>query len=177
MQKINMKEIREVAKAYYNGAEEEEKKIAQQFFQKLDENGDGKVSLESFKRKADPSFPYTEHNFRVLDENGDGTLDFEEVLALYYMTKVPITTCSACSCMLLDSYFSCLPCQGKTSYSLCCHCYSRRNFHHHHPSDDFADNRAQLTLLEQLLGQEQVPRNRRDIFDQVRTCDFLSYMA
>lgn len=171
-----MNGIREVAKAYYNGAEEEEKKAAQNFFNNLDENGDGKVSLESFKRKAGPSFPYTEHNFRALDENGDGTLDFDEVLTLYYLSKVPFTSCSVCGCALLDSYFSCLRCQGKTSYCLCCHCYGRRMFQHHHPSDEFADTRAQLTLLEQLVGQQQVARNRRDIFDQVRTNKFRPFL-
>ncbi|XP_047974678.1 uncharacterized protein LOC125216929 [Salvia hispanica] len=161
-----MDEVRKVAKAYYNGAEAAEKKLARQFFQSLDTNADGKVSRREYEKAVGNSSSFTDNDFFLkLDADGNKTLDFEEVLALYYLEKVSIPRCRACESLLLDSYFSCLPCQADVSYYLCCDCYGRGNFKHHHPSHKFIDTRAMLKLLDQILKQSQITNHQTDEFD------------
>lgn len=161
-----MDEVRKVAKAYYNGAAGAEKELARKLFRSLDNNGDGKVSLREYKKAvAHASFSNNDF-FRELDANCDGTLDFDEVLALYYMDKVSVPRCRACKSLLLDSYFSCLPCQADVSYYLCCDCYGRGNFKHQHSSNKFVDTRAMLKLLDQILKQSQITnQHQTDEFD------------
>lgn len=150
-----MKEIREVARAYYNGADEEEREVARKLFEALDEDGDGKVSLNEYKKRVNPFFSNT-HIFEQLDQNGNGTLDFDEVLALYYMDKVSIPRCASCHHLLLASYFCCMSCLGKTtSYHLCCHCYGGGKFDHRHSSSEFSDTRAMLKLLARLMAGDE----------------------
>ncbi|KAL8479684.1 hypothetical protein ACS0TY_026561 [Phlomoides rotata] len=81
-----MEGIREIAKSYYQKASENEKNSIQDFFKKLDINGDGKISTEEIK-KAITSWLSTEDVFKELDVDGNETLDFDEVLCLYYMEK------------------------------------------------------------------------------------------
>ncbi|KAH6770277.1 hypothetical protein C2S52_015080 [Perilla frutescens var. hirtella] len=146
-----MDQIREVARAYYNGADEEERNLARKLFQTLDEDGDGKVTLHEYKKRVNPFFS-NEHIFRQLDENDDGTLDFDEVLALYYMDRISIPRCASCHDLLLASYFCCMSCLGKTSYCLCCDCYGGQKFHHPHSSGEFSDTRAMLKLLGRFMA-------------------------
>ncbi|KAI3469866.1 hypothetical protein Pfo_026529 [Paulownia fortunei] len=56
----------------------------------------------------------------------------------------------------MDSYFSCLPCQAKDCYYLCCNCYGGGKVKHHHSSNEFLDTRAVLKLLDQLLKKTQI---------------------
>ncbi|KAL2488869.1 Calcium-binding EF-hand family protein [Forsythia ovata] len=88
--------------------------------------------------------------FKKLDENGDGILDFNEVLAFYYMDKTGIPSCKE---LLLGPYFSCAMCLGKgsESYDLCCDCYSGGDYSHEHSLDNFMDTRAQLKPLRDLM--------------------------
>ncbi|KAH6824983.1 hypothetical protein C2S53_020138 [Perilla frutescens var. hirtella] len=51
--------------------------------------------------------------FNMLDSNGDGILEFEELLAEYYMDHIDVLRCGGCENLLL----------GKTNYSLCYECY------------------------------------------------------
>lgn len=165
-----MKEIREVARAYYNGADKEEKELAQKLFETLDEDGDGKVTLKEYKKRVNPFFSNT-HIFKQLDQNGNGTLDFDEVLALYYMDKVSIPRCGSCHDLLLASYFCCMSCLGKTaSYHLCCDCYGGGKFDHRHSSGEFSDTRAMLKLLGRLVvaGDEAGDDHRNGVIDSFK---------
>lgn len=147
-----MEEIREVARAYYNGADEEERELARKLFQTLDRDGDGRVTLDEYKKRVNPFFS-NEGIFRQLDGNGDGTLDFDEVLALYYMDKVCIPRCGACHDLLLGSYFCCMTClRKKSSYCLCSGCYGGGRFEHGHSSGEFSDTRAMVRLLGRFLA-------------------------
>ncbi|XP_047961395.1 uncharacterized protein LOC125206146 [Salvia hispanica] len=132
-----MDEVRKVARAYYNGAAGTEKNLAQKFFRSLDTNDDGKICQREYMMN---SSSFTDNDFfEELDANCSATLDFDEVLALYYMEKVSVPRCRACKSLLLDSYFSCLQCQANVSYYLCCDCYGRGSFKHRHPSNKFVD--------------------------------------
>ncbi|KAF8392130.1 hypothetical protein HHK36_022472 [Tetracentron sinense] len=138
-----MEEIRGAALAYYEAGSEKLKKLAKKFFESLDKNGDGTVSIGEFAefiRKrgyifVDSSF------FKDLDKNGDGSLDFEEVITFYYMLKTR-TFCHECGNFLRVLYFTCVKCFHKSSYDLCTTCYSNRKFKHKHKV--FLDNYALL---------------------------------
>ncbi|KAG8369784.1 hypothetical protein BUALT_Bualt14G0049700 [Buddleja alternifolia] len=144
--------IRRIARAYYAKASEDEKNSMQKFFNTLDSNGDGKVTLGEFNKSVSSSLSdeNKESIFRQLDANGDGTLDFDEVLALYYMEeKVEIVKCSECSNLLVGPYFSCLMCleTNPNTYDLCCACYQRGKFVHNHSFDCLLDHHSLLNLL------------------------------
>lgn len=164
-----MNDIRDVAKAYYDGRRGEEKELVLKFFKSLDADNDGVVCLQEFESYVDPSLS-SEEVFRLLDKNGDKTLDFDEVLALYYMDKVSIPRCRACNEMLLASYFSCLRCLGKASYNVCCNCYGGEKYKHHHSSGEFADTRALLKLLNQIMEKNRVPKDCEEDTDNCEVC-------
>ncbi|XP_057778319.1 uncharacterized protein LOC130997058 [Salvia miltiorrhiza] len=154
-----MDEIREVAKAYYHGRGEQEKELARQFFKSLDEDNNNVVCLQEYKKYVKSSLSSDDEVFGLLDKNGDETLDFNEVLALYYMDKVSIPRCKVCDKLLLASYFSCLRCLGKPSYNVCCDCYGGGRYEHHHASGEFADTRALLMMLDQIMEKaDHVPK-------------------
>ncbi|XP_059445093.1 uncharacterized protein LOC132176947 isoform X2 [Corylus avellana] len=65
-------------------------KLARDYFESMDEDRDGKVSIDEFVKffnqfdsSMDRSF------FAALDENGDGSLEFLEVFRLHYMLNRP----------------------------------------------------------------------------------------
>ncbi|CAI9776038.1 unnamed protein product [Fraxinus pennsylvanica] len=64
-----MEGIKEFAIAYYERATEEEKKKAQEYFNELDRNRDGKVSLLEFKKSVS-SWLSSEKVFKQLDAKG-----------------------------------------------------------------------------------------------------------
>ncbi|KAL0456892.1 UNVERIFIED_CONTAM: hypothetical protein Slati_1028400 [Sesamum latifolium] len=144
-----MEGMRQIATAYYERASEEEKESAEEFFRKLDVNGDGRVSLLELKRSVG-SWLSTETVFKQLDENGDGTLDFYEVLAVYYIVnKVNLHVCNGCLGLLVGPYFSCLLCLGKSpdTFDLCCNCYRRGTVAHEHSSKYLLDHHSLLAVL------------------------------
>ncbi|KAL2508753.1 uncharacterized protein Fot_32400 [Forsythia ovata] len=130
--------------------------LARTFFGTFDDNGDGKISLQEFESIMSSS--HSNGLFKKLDENGDGILDFNEVLAFYYMVKTGIRSCNSCNKLLLGPYFSCAMCLGKGSetYDLCCGCYSGGDYSHEHSSDNFMDTRAQLKLLRDLMERAEI---------------------
>ena len=76
-----MEEIREAALAYYEAGTQEQRQLARAFFQTLDVDGDGIVSVQEFvdflrgrgyRLLDNPSF------FQALDRDGNGCLDFYE---------------------------------------------------------------------------------------------------
>ncbi|XP_059445092.1 uncharacterized protein LOC132176947 isoform X1 [Corylus avellana] len=80
----------EAASTYYNLAPPAFQKLARDYFESMDEDRDGKVSIDEFVKffnqfdsSMDRSF------FAALDENGDGSLEFLEVFRLHYMLNRP----------------------------------------------------------------------------------------
>ncbi|KAG8369782.1 hypothetical protein BUALT_Bualt14G0049500 [Buddleja alternifolia] len=156
-EKKEMDGMRKIARAYYAQASKDERNSIQKFFKNIDANGDGKVSLVEFKKSVG-SWLSDETIFRQLDTNDDGTLDFDEVLALYYMKKkVYPPKCDGCSALLVGSYFSCWLCFGKAntgSTDLCCSCYHRGTFEHKHALSNFSDNHSLVTKFRR--GEDKV---------------------
>ncbi|KAL8027138.1 hypothetical protein ABFS82_14G072500 [Erythranthe guttata] len=106
-----MEQVHLVAKAYYARATDEEKEKAKNYFRSLDVNCKGKVTLAEYKRLVNPYYA-SDALFKCFDKNGDGSLDFEEVLALYFMHKIQqLTTCDGCRGVIPGPYFSCLQCE------------------------------------------------------------------
>lgn len=153
-----MEGIREIAKSYYQKASQDEKNSVQHFFNKLDINGDGKISVEEIK-KSITSWLSTEDVFKELDVDGNETLDFDEVLCLYYMEKkLNIVRCSGCFDVLLGPYFSCILCLGKSpdTYDLCCSCYRGESpSSHEHSSDNLLDHHSLIRLLRERTTSEE----------------------
>ncbi|KAL2455863.1 Calcium-binding EF-hand family protein [Forsythia ovata] len=155
-EKKELEDIGKVARAYFERSSSEEKTSARVFFGELDDNGDGKISVQEFESVTSSS--HVKDLFKNLDENGDGILDFNEVLAFYYMEKTGVPGCGSCKELLLGPYFSCATCLGKgsESYDLCCDCYSGGEYSHEHSLDNFMDTRAQLKLLRDLMKNAEI---------------------
>ncbi|KAG8369821.1 hypothetical protein BUALT_Bualt14G0053600 [Buddleja alternifolia] len=160
-----MDEMRNIARAYYGRASEDEKNTIQEFFKKLDANGDGKVTLMEFNKSVS-SWYSDETIFRQLDTTGDGTLDFDEVLPLYYMEeKVSPPKCDGCRDLLAGLYFTCWLCFGKGNGStdLCCSCYNRGSFEHEHALSNFVDNHSLVVKFRIQTNDAQSEEKVRNI--------------
>ncbi|KAL7124799.1 hypothetical protein ABFS83_14G073100 [Erythranthe nasuta] len=168
-----MDDIHKIAKAYYARATEEEKEKIQNHFRLLDVNCDGKVSFAEYE-----GIGYKNKLvFISLDRNGDGSLDFDEVLALYFLyNKCEMPWCDACGGMLTGAYFSCLTCEKNypNTYDLCCSCYGEGKYEHHHPTASFFDNRSMRRLLAKMMNDVQLSqpdeatRKQDDNMDEIR---------
>ncbi|RVW99451.1 hypothetical protein CK203_038426 [Vitis vinifera] len=143
-----MEEIREAALAYYEAGTQEQRQLARAFFQTLDVDGDGIVSVQEFvdflrgrgyRLLDNPSF------FQALDRDGNGCLDFYEVLTLYYIIKSGRPFCDGCGVFLKGLFFTCLDCyeSSHTTFNLCSACYRGKRFSHQHAA--ILDNYTLLT--------------------------------
>ncbi|KAG8369781.1 hypothetical protein BUALT_Bualt14G0049400 [Buddleja alternifolia] len=171
--------MRKIARAYYAQASKDEKNSIQKFFKNIDANGDGKVSLVEFK-KSMGFWLSDETIFRQLDTNDDGTLDFDEVLALYYMKKkIDPPKCDGCSALLVGSYFSCWLCFGKAntgSTDLCCSCYHRGTFEHKHALSNFLDNHSFVKKFRIQTSDAQRAEEKKEM-DELRMIAKAHYRA
>ncbi|KAL7209822.1 hypothetical protein ACSBR1_031396 [Camellia fascicularis] len=76
-----MEEIQEIAQFYYKAVPKNVRKLAKKFLKKMDDNGDGKVSLteftgfmgEGYEAMNNPAF------FEEINKNKNGELDFDDV--------------------------------------------------------------------------------------------------
>ncbi|KAG6726917.1 hypothetical protein I3842_02G104300 [Carya illinoinensis] len=140
MDLIGINELRMAAFAYYHNASQDLQKRARAFFDAMDINRDGRVSLNEFI-----TF-FREHGydridggrFREFDRDGDGSLDFYEALTLYYTIKTRSAWCRVCGTWLTRLYFTCVTCfdSGGDTYDLCPACYAKHanNRPHHGPN-------------------------------------------
>ncbi|KAK6914162.1 EF-hand domain [Dillenia turbinata] len=139
-----MEEIREAAKAFCEAGNEEQKQLARQFFNEVDKNGDGKVSLPEFTdslREKGFGIMCQSSLFRKLDNYGDGYLDFSDVVALYLLVLNGTPYCDGCGGFAKGLFFTCVEClesESSDSFCVCSGCYRHRTFTHNHPN--FIDN-------------------------------------
>ncbi|XP_042993070.1 uncharacterized protein LOC122319185 [Carya illinoinensis] len=145
-----MKEIREVAKAYYENSTEQQKKEAQDAFQKMKSENNNTISLTDFLDIFLPdSFPKSVACSLFedqLDVNRDGILDFNEFITLFYLHQSKrLLYCHGCEKFLTGLYFTCVKCFDSTSnsYDICSLCYQNKNLQHHTDAV-FLDNYALL---------------------------------
>lgn len=145
-----MEGMKEIARAYYARASEEERNLVNQCFAQIDVNGDGRVSPFEFRRLMNPGQSH-QNIFRLFDINGDGSLDFDEFLVVYYV-NVKVTMlldCSGCRGFLLGPFFSCLLCLGKgdDTFDLCCACYTGGRVAHEHSKENLVDQYSLIKML------------------------------
>ncbi|PIA49598.1 hypothetical protein AQUCO_01300408v1 [Aquilegia coerulea] len=146
-----MDEIREVALAYYANSSDDTKEVAKNFFNSMDIDGDGKISMNEFEEYVKKKWRrFKPELFAELDKDGDGFLDFEEVIVFYYMAKMRNSFCDGCCGEYLKNlYFTCVHCFQKKSsnqtYDLCLTCYQTKQFTHEHKV--FLDNYAMLNFI------------------------------
>lgn len=122
--------LRLFAEAYYKNSPREVQQHANKFFQDMDTNRDGYVTLAEFTEFLHQN-GYNWVNpqmFAQLDANGDGRLDLWEVLTFYYILKTRCVWCDGCRAPLHELYFTCVKCfdAGNNTYDLCAECYCRR---------------------------------------------------
>ncbi|KAG5560459.1 hypothetical protein RHGRI_003694 [Rhododendron griersonianum] len=115
-----MEEMRGAAMAYYANMPNNQQQMVRSFYESIDRNGDGKVSIQEYsvflaekgyKQCMPPNL------FKLLDRNNDGTLDFEECVTFFYMiTCNRLVICKGCESYLWGLHFLCVECYNvKTS--------------------------------------------------------------
>lgn len=128
--------IRKIAKALYERGSGEEKKDAEEFYERFVLEGD----KEYGKRRDIPS---NEEISRKLGSiNTNGALSFEDALLVFYYNKyeINILRCYACHELIFGPCFSCLECLSNSTpnsrrRALCCDCYGggQSIYHDDHP--------------------------------------------
>ncbi|KAG6726919.1 hypothetical protein I3842_02G104400 [Carya illinoinensis] len=140
MDLIGINELRMAAFAYYHNASQDLQKQARAFFDAMDINRDGRVSLGEFITFfREHGYDWIDNGrFGEFDRDGDGNLDFYEVLTLYYAIKTRSAWCRVCGTWLTRLYFTCVTCfdSGGDTYDLCPACYAKHanNRPHHGPN-------------------------------------------
>ncbi|OMO95428.1 Calcium-binding EF-hand [Corchorus olitorius] len=154
-----MNEIRETARAYHANLSQDEKTEATKIFKSMDSDGDGKINLTEFRAwvtKEETGRHDYESLFKMLDKDEDGNLEFEDVLALFYLHNTRrFLFCEGCKAFIKGVYFTCVECFNDVacdSYILCCSCYRNSFFLHHDDHKTFADNYHLLSIWKMVKG-------------------------
>ncbi|CAL5413658.1 unnamed protein product [Camellia sinensis] len=137
-----MEEIRETAQVYYKVVFENVRSLAKEFFKKMDDNRDGKVSLAKFAGfMAEAGYPAMNNPsfFEEINKNKNGELDFDDVKTLYYILQNGRPLCGCCRKFIVRMYFTCVKCFRCETQSFCLHraCFGRGQYVHKH--SDFVD--------------------------------------
>ncbi|KAK6914170.1 EF-hand domain [Dillenia turbinata] len=147
-----MESLREIATTYYKKGSQEVKQLATEFFNSMDINRDGQISLDeflSFMRQEGCSQMSNPYFFKVLDKDGNNALDFTEVLTLYYVMRSGRRFCGGCGCFLDGMYLTCVSCfeTDADPFCVCFDCYRDNRYNHKH--SNFWDNFALLEMKRQ----------------------------
>ncbi|KAH6833084.1 hypothetical protein C2S53_005722, partial [Perilla frutescens var. hirtella] len=164
-----MEELRNIAELHYEAASPRVRHLASNFFNSMDEDGDGKVDVWeflSFVWRKGYAHLGNEELFKELDVAGNGALGFDEVMTLYYIMKSGRPICDGCRKFIHGVFFSCVQCfrSARNSFNLCCRCYKHSHGcgHTHPGGTDFLDN---YTLLQTIRESSLI--THRD-YDQQR---------
>ncbi|KAL7251375.1 hypothetical protein ACSBR1_013253 [Camellia fascicularis] len=148
-----MENMFNITKIYLDTTEKRTKlpKLAQEFFNALDKDGDGKVQIHEFlgfTREQGLTKMSNRHLFDTLDKDGNGSLDFLEVMCLFYIVKSGRPFCGGCGCFIPDIFFTCTKCfhNEEGSFCLCTTCFHKNCFQHKHGQNYFLDNFAMLEM-------------------------------
>lgn len=147
-----MEDIRAAAQVYYNTLPKAGRDLVKGFFQKMDDNGDGKVSLAEFagfmaeeghEDVNNPTF------FEEINKNKNGELDLDDVKTLYYILHSGRPLCGCCRKLIVEMYVTCVQCFRceNNSFSLHPECFRHENYVHNHSESDFMDNYALLEYI------------------------------
>lgn len=85
---MDIRRVRADAYVYYDGLTDDKKRAVEGFFQELDADESGDISIGEFKyflRRAGFQSEDLTWLFEELDENNDGALDFQALLTFFYM--------------------------------------------------------------------------------------------
>ncbi|KAG6393451.1 hypothetical protein SASPL_147693 [Salvia splendens] len=151
--KKEMEEIREIAKALHRASSPQVQKLATEFCQAMDSDGDGRVDLSeflTFMTEVGFSYKKTPSLFDELDVDSDGTLDFFEVMTLLYIIKSGRPQCDCCEKLIPGVFFSCVECfkNPKSSFDLCKDCYVKGRYYHNHGGGaQFLDSHTLLQAM------------------------------
>nr|DAD22500.1 TPA_asm: hypothetical protein HUJ06_023963 [Nelumbo nucifera] len=103
------------------------KQLAKKFFEAIDSDRDGKVSMKEFEDFLQRSTKCRNYNFKPslftkLDNNGHDLIDFEEAIVFYYIIKWRAIFCHECGSFVEGLYFTCVECfrdKCRDTYNLC----------------------------------------------------------
>ncbi|KAI8537550.1 hypothetical protein RHMOL_Rhmol09G0032900 [Rhododendron molle] len=148
-----MEELIKTAKIYY-GSSPAVRDAAHKFFEDMDHDKDGKVSLHEFlefmKQEGHTKMSSRDF-FKTLNRKGSRTLDFTEVLTLFYIIQSGRPFCHGCDVFVAGTYFTCSKCyksdnNNNNVISLCPKCFEKGLYTHSHERNQFLDNYALLAL-------------------------------
>lgn len=135
---ITFKELSEIAQIHYQKLPAPFKAKASEFFDALDADGDGLLTLPELLESGlvmKFSKDFVRHVFFSLDEEGKGHLEFPECMTLYYICMYSNRTCNSCSRAILQGLgYTCFRChnEGLPTFTLCLDCFASRSFEHEH---------------------------------------------
>ncbi|KAJ9700811.1 hypothetical protein PVL29_006229 [Vitis rotundifolia] len=163
-----MEEIREAALAYYQNGSEYQKCSANDFFNSLDQDRNGKIDVHEFINiLSEMGYGLVNNSrfFQELDRDGNGSLDFSEFLTLFYIIKCPRPFCDGCGILLKGLFFTCVQCyesSNNNTFDLCSACYRGKRFSHQHAA--FLDNYTLLARKRPItLGGEEQPNTSQGV--------------
>jgi hypothetical protein len=153
-----MDDLHKIARAYHTTANEESKLQGKIFFERMDHDGSGGITIQEYlaymKRKR-----YTKMAnrpfFDYLNKSRTGKLDFMEVMTLFYIIKSGRKICDGCGGLLKGTFFSCTDCfaNDDESFNLCSKCFTERKYVH--PHKHFLDNYIILESMKVKLEEKE----------------------
>ncbi|MCO5572523.1 hypothetical protein L7F22_026278 [Adiantum nelumboides] len=137
------KDLSLIAELHYSRLPDAFKIKASEFFDTLDLDGDGTVTLsELLNSNLEGNFgeDFIKDVFYSLDVEGKNHLNFRESLTLYYLCMYSARLCEGCERNIPHGLgYTCLKCwkEGVSSvhnqaYCVCLECYSSLNYQHEH---------------------------------------------
>ncbi|KAH7297788.1 hypothetical protein KP509_25G012600 [Ceratopteris richardii] len=158
---LTCKQLRMVAELRHGKLPEPVKSKASEFFEFLDVDKDGKVTLQELLASTLTekfSQHFLENLFYSLDDEEKGYLNFTQCLAVNYMCMYSTRVCGGCDYNIPHGLgYTCFRClkdgasgTDAKAFSVCLDCYSSRNYRHAHHAMHLLHD---FMLLETLLNK------------------------
>ncbi|KAH7297789.1 hypothetical protein KP509_25G012700 [Ceratopteris richardii] len=160
-----------ISELYHRNLEEPIKKKAVEFFDRLDNNHDGKIRIrELIGSTLANRFgqDFLQHLFYSLDEENKGYLDFRQCLAVYFLCNYSTRICEACELHIPYGLgYTCFRCweerlssiDGQT-FTVCLGCHSTHNYGHSHNAVHLAHD---FVLFDKLLSGQHLPSSSEGV--------------